>query len=255
MTPVELTYRFDGPADAPVLVLGSSLGATGAMWDDQIPAFSERYRVLRYDTRGHGGSPAPPGPYTMDELGADLLALLDRLEIERFSYCGLSLGGMIGMWTASEAPERVDRLVLCCTVSYFPPPELWNERIETVRAEGIGPMVEPALDRWLPADVRKARPEAEAHLRELISSIPAEGYAGCCEAIRDMDLRPRLASIEAPTLVLAGSDDPSTPAEKVRPLADAIGDARFVVIEGAAHIANMARPEAVTDAVLQHLSG
>jgi 3-oxoadipate enol-lactonase len=191
----------------------------------------------------------------MDELGADVLALLDRLEIERFSFCGLSIGGMIGMWTASDVPERVERLVLCCTVPYFPPPELWNERIETVRAEGIGPMVEPALDRWLPPDVRKARPEAEAHLRELISSIPAEGYAGCCEAIRDMDLRPRLASIEAPTLVLAGSDDPSTPAEKVRPLADAIRDARFVEIEGAAHIANVARPEAVTAAVLEHLSG
>jgi 3-oxoadipate enol-lactonase len=255
MSTVELNHSFEGPADAPVLVLGSSLGTTGAMWDDQIPAFSERFRVLRFDARGHGASPAPRGPYTMDELGADLLALLDRLEIERFSYCGLSLGGMIGMWTASEAPDRVDRLVLCCTVPYFPPPELWNERIETVRAEGMGPMVEPALDRWLPPDVREARPEAEAHLRAQIASIPPEGYAGCCEAIRDMDLRPRLASIEAPTLVLAGSDDPSTPAEKVRPLADAIGDARFVVIEGAAHIANMARPEAVTAAVLQHLSG
>jgi 3-oxoadipate enol-lactonase len=255
MSTVELNHSFDGPADAPVLVLGSSLGTTGAMWDDQIPAFSERYRVLRYDTRGHGSSPAPPGPYTMDELGSDLLALLDRLEIERFSYCGLSLGGMIGMWTASEAPARVERLVLCCTVPHFPPPELWNERIETVRAEGMGPMVEPALDRWLPPDVRQTRPEAEAHLRAQIASIPAEGYAGCCEAIRDMDLRPRLASIEAPTLVLAGSDDPSTPAEKVRPLADAIRDARFVEIEGAAHIANMARPEAVTAAVLQHLSG
>jgi 3-oxoadipate enol-lactonase len=255
MTPVELNHTFEGPENAPVLVLGSSLGTTGAMWDDQIPAFSQHFRVLRYDTRGHGGSPAPPGPYTMDELGADLLALLDRLEIERFSFCGLSIGGMIGMWTASEAPDRVDRLVLCCTVPYFPPPDLWNERIETVRAEGIGPMIEPALDRWLPRDVRKARPQAEAHLRELISSTPAEGYAGCCEAIRDMDLRPRLAAITAPTLVLAGSDDPSTPAEKVRPLVDAIDDAYFVEIDGAAHIANMARPEAVSAAVLQHLSG
>ena len=253
MTPVALAHSFDGPADASVLVLGSSLGTTGAMWDDQVPAFSERYRVLRYDTRGHGSSPAPPGPYTMDELGADLLALLDRLEIERFSYCGLSLGGMIGMWTASEAPERVDRLVLCCTVPYFPPPELWNERIETVRADGIGPMVEPALDRWLPPDVRDARPEAEAHLRELISSIPAEGYAGCCEAIRDMDLRGRLSAITAPTLVLAGSDDPSTPKDKVRPIADATGDASFVVIDGAAHIANVAQPDAFNRAVLGHL--
>jgi 3-oxoadipate enol-lactonase len=255
MTVVELNHAFDGPEDAPVLVLGSSLGTTGAMWDEQIPAFSERFRVLRFDTRGHGASPAPPGPYTMDELGADLLELLDRLEIEHFSFCGLSIGGMIGMWAASEAPDRVDRLVLCCTVPHFPPPDLWNERIEAVRAEGIEPMVEPALDRWLPRDVRMARPEAEAHLRAMIAAVPPEGYAGCCEAIRDMDLRPRLAAITAPTLVLAGSDDPSTPAEKVRPLAHAIDDAYFVEIDGAAHIANMARPEAVTAAVLQHLSG
>lgn len=254
MTAVALSHRFDGPEDAPVLVLGSSLGTSGAMWDEQIPAFSERFRVLRYDTRGHGGSPAPPGPYAMDELGTDLLALLDRLEIERFAFCGLSIGGMIGMWVASEAPERVEGLVLCCTVPHFPPPELWNERADTVRAEGMGPMVEPALERWLPPDVRKARPEAEAHLRQLIASTPPEGYAGCCEAIRDMDLRPRLANIEAPTLVLAGSDDPSTPAEKVRPLADAIAGAYFVEIEGAAHIVNVARPEAVSAAVLQHLS-
>ena len=255
MSAVELHHTFDGPEDAPVLVLGSSLGTTGAMWDDQVPAFSERFRVLRYDTRGHGGSPVPSGPYAMDDLGADLLALLDRLEIERASFCGLSIGGMIGMWAASESPERIDRLVLCCTVPHFPPPDLWNERIDTVRAEGMGPMVDPALERWLPDDVRKARPEAEAHLREQIASIPPEGYAGCCEAIRDMDLRPRLASIRASTLVLAGSEDPATPAENVRPLADAIDDAYFVEIDGAAHIANMAQPEAVSAAVLQHLAG
>jgi 3-oxoadipate enol-lactonase len=235
-------------------VLGSSLGTTGAMWDDNVPALSERFRLLRYDTRGHGGSPAPEGPYSMDELGADVLALLDRLELERVSFCGLSIGGMIGMWCASEQPQRFDRLVLCCTVPHFPPPELWNERIETVRAQGIEPMVEPALGRWLPPDVRAARPEAEEHLRALIRSTPAEGYAGCCEAIRDMDLRDRLAAIEAPTLVLAGSQDPSTPAEKVRAIADAVAGARYVELEGAAHIANISRPEEFSRAVLDHLT-
>jgi 3-oxoadipate enol-lactonase len=250
---MNLHHRFDGPEDAPVLVMGSSLGTSGAMWDEQVPAFSQSFRMLRYDTRGHGESPVPPGPYTMDELGADVLELLDRLGIERASFCGLSIGGMIGMWCASEAPERIERLVLCCTVPHFPPPELWNERADTVRAQGMEPMVEPALERWLPPDIRRARPEADEHLRAMIASTPPEGYAGCCEAIRDMDLRGRLSAIAAPTLVLAGSDDPSTPKDKVRPIADAIDGASFVVIEGAAHIANMAQPDAFNRAVLGHL--
>jgi 3-oxoadipate enol-lactonase len=250
----ELNHRFDGAAaGAPVLVLGSSLGTTGAMWDDQIPAFGERFRVLRYDTRGHGGSPAPPGPYAMDDLGADLLALLDRLELRRVSFCGLSIGGMIGMWAASEAPERFDRLVLCCTVPHFPPRELWDERADTVRASGMEPLVDAAIERWLTPEVRAARPEAEERLRAMLHSTPPEGYAGCCEAIRDMDLRGRLAAIEAPTLVLAGSEDPSTPPEKVRAIAEAVRGASYVELAGAAHIANMARPDAFNYAVLEHL--
>jgi 3-oxoadipate enol-lactonase len=249
----ELQHRFDGPPDAPVLVLGSSLGTTGAMWDENAEALGRRFRLLRYETRGHDGSPAPDGPYTMEELGADVLALLDRLELDRVSFCGLSIGGMIGMWLASEAPQRIDRLVLCCTVPYFPPRELWDERIETVRAKGIEPMVEPAIERWLPPELREARPDAAEHLRALIRSTPPEGYAGCCEAIRDMDLRERLGRIEAPTLVLAGSEDPSTPAEKVRPIAGAVRGARYVELDGAAHIANIARPEEFERAVLDHL--
>jgi 3-oxoadipate enol-lactonase len=251
---VQLHHRFDGPEDAPVLVLGSSLGTTHAMWDDQVPAFAERFRLLRYDTRGHGGSPAPPGPYAMAELGADVLALLDRLGFDRVSFCGLSIGGMIGMWVASEAPERIDRLVLCCTVPWFPPRELWDERAATVRSRGMEPLVDAAIERWLPPDVRAERPDLEERLRAMLRSTPPEGYAGCCEAIRDMDLRDRLAGIEAPALVLAGSDDPSTPPERVREVADAVPDARYVELRGAAHIANMARPDAFTRAVLEHLT-
>jgi 3-oxoadipate enol-lactonase len=253
MTTVALNHRFDGPEDAPVLVLGSSLGTSGAMWDDQVATFTDRFRVLRYDTRGHGGSPAPPGPYRMDELGADLLALLDLLEIERVSYCGLSLGGMIGMWAASEAPARVDRLVLCCTVPHFPPRELWDERAATVRARGMEPLVDGAIDRWLTPDARAERPEAEERLREMLRSTPPEGYAGCCEAIRDMDLRDRLGAIEAPTLVIAGSEDPSTPPARVRAIAGFVRRARYAELAGVAHIANMAAPEAFSDAVLDHL--
>jgi 3-oxoadipate enol-lactonase len=251
---VNLHYRLDGPEDAPVLVMGSSLGATGAMWDDNIDSLTEHFRVLRFDARGHGGSVAPPGPYSMDELGIDVIELLDRLRLGRVSYCGLSLGGMIGMWCASEQPQRFARLVLCCTVPHFPPRELWDERIDTVRSEGIEPMVEPALERWLPPEVRAERPEAEAHLRALIRSTSPEGYAGCCEAIRDMDLRDRLKAIQAPTLVVAGSDDPSTPPERVGELAAAIPGARYVELEGARHIANVARPAEFSQSVLDHLT-
>src|SRR4051794_41326311 len=141
---VELAHRFDGPAEAPVLVLGSSLGTTGAMWDDNVGALSERFRLLRYDTRGHGGSPAPEGPYSMDDLGADVLALLDRLELERVSFCGLSIGGVIGMWVASEAPQRVDPLLLFLPPPPVPPRAPWGEGIEIVRARGVEPLVEAA---------------------------------------------------------------------------------------------------------------
>jgi 3-oxoadipate enol-lactonase len=254
MTAVALHHRFDGPEDAPVLVMGSSLGTTHGMWDDQVPALAERFRLLRYDTRGHGGSPAPPGPYSMDELGRDVLALLDRLELERVSYCGLSIGGMIGMWVASEAPSRFDRLVLCCTVPHFPPRELWDERASTVRAQGMEPLVDATIERWLTPAVRAERPEAEEHLRAMFLSTPPEGYAGCCEAIRDMDLRDRLSGIAAPTLVIAGSEDPSTPPDRVREVAAAVRGAEFRVLEGAAHIANMARPEAFSRAVMEHLT-
>jgi 3-oxoadipate enol-lactonase len=250
---VDLAHRFDGPADAPVLVLGSSLGTTAAMWDDNVAALTERFRLLRYDTRGHGGSPAPSGPYSMDDLGADVLALLDRLGLERVFFCGLSIGGMIGMWVASEAPARIERLVLCCTVSHFPPRELWDERIEIVRAEGIEPMVDPALDRWLPPEVRAARPEAEEHLRTLIRATPPEGYAGCCEAIRDMDLTDRLMSISAPTLVIAGADDPATPPLHGQAIANGVPDARLEIVENAAHLANVEQPEAITERILAHV--
>ena len=157
------------------------------------------------------------------------------------------------MWCASEAPERIERLVLCCTVPHFPPPALWDERADVVRSQGLEPMVEPALERWLPEEVRRSRPDLVEHLRALIASTPPEGYAGCCEAIRDMDLRPRLGAISAPTLVVAASDDPSTPAERVRVIADAVRGAAYVEIPGAAHIANIAQPEAFEAAVLEFL--
>jgi 3-oxoadipate enol-lactonase len=250
---LELRHRFDGPEDAPVLVMSNSLGATCAMWDDQVQALSERFRLLRYDQRGHGASPVPNGPYTIADLGNDVLALLDRLELERVSFCGLSLGGMTGMWVASEAPERIDRLVLCCTTAYFPPRETWDERAATVRAEGLAPLLDATIERWLPERFREAHPETAERLRAMVRMTPREGYAGCCEAIREMDLRGALGRIEAPTLVIAGEEDPSTPPDRAREIVAAVPNARLELLAGAAHLANVARPEAFSRAILEHL--
>lgn len=250
---VELDYRLEGPEDAPVLVMANSLGTTFRMWDEQAPALSERFRLLRYDHRGHGGSPVPPGPYEMDDLGRDVLALLDRLEIERTSFCGLSIGGMVGMWLASEAPERIERLVLCCASARFEPPEAWSDRARTVRKSGVGEISAAVLERWFTPAFQKSRPDLVEWAGRMLRDTPAEGYAGCCEAIRDADLRGGLGAIQAPTLVIAGADDPAAPVDKAEFIHGSIPDARLVVVEQAAHLANVEQPEAVKRAILDHL--
>jgi 3-oxoadipate enol-lactonase len=251
---MRLHHRLDGPEGAPPLVLSSSLGTTHAMWDPQVAALAERFRVLRFDTRGHGRSPAPPGPYSIDDLGRDALELLDELGLERVSWCGLSLGGMLGMWAASEAPERFERVVLACTSAHFPPPEMWDERARDAREKGMGALADASLDRWLTPEFRDARPELADWLRAMVAATPAEGYACCCEAIRDMNLFERLGRIAAPTLVIAADDDPSTPpAVHVEPIAAAIPGARMTVLAGARHLANVEQPDAFTRAMLEHL--
>ena len=250
---VALHHTLEGPEDAPVLVTSNSLGTTLRMWDDQASALRERLRLLRYDHRGHGDSPVPPGPYKIDGLSRDILALLDRLEVERFSCCGLSVGGAVGIWLANEVPERVERLVLCCTAARFAPPEQWDERAETVRADGVGAIAGAVLERWFTPSFRESHPEVVEWAGGMLRNTPAEGYAGCCEAIRDADLRSRLGAIRAPTLVVAGADDPAAPAEEAELIRDSVPDARLVVVEQAAHLANVEQPEAVTQAVLEHL--
>jgi 3-oxoadipate enol-lactonase len=251
----DLHYRLEGPEAAPVLVLSSSLGTTLGMWDEQAAALGARFRLLRYDHRGHGGSPVPPGPYTIEDLGRDVLALLDRLEIERCSFCGLSLGGMVGMWLASEAPERVERLVLCCTSAALGPPEMWAKRAAAVRAGGMEAVAEAVLERWFTPAFRAERRETIEWAAKMLRNTPPEGYAGCCEAIREMDLRDRLGGIRAPTLVIAGAEDPATPVEHAERIHAAIPDARLAVIPQAAHLANVEQPEAVTREILEHLGG
>jgi 3-oxoadipate enol-lactonase len=248
---VTLHYRLDGPHGAPPLMLCNSLGTTLEMWDPQVEALTTRFRLVRYDRRGHGRSPAPPGPYSIEDLGRDALDLLDDLGIERASFCGLSIGGMVGMWLASEAPERIDRLVLCSTAPTLPPREQWLDRAATVRADGVSAIADAALDRWF-------TPLAPESLREsfraMLVGTPAEGYAGCCEALADLDLRDRLAAIGAATLVVTGEGDPVAPPETGEQLAASISGARHVTVAGARHITNAEQPSTFTQHVLAHLT-
>ncbi|HZI90376.1 MAG TPA: 3-oxoadipate enol-lactonase [Thermoleophilaceae bacterium] len=250
-----LHHRLDGPGDAPVLVLSGSLGTTQAMWDAQAPVLTQHFRLLRYDQRGHGASETPPGPYEIADLGRDVLALLDQLGLERVSFCGMSIGGMTGMWLGINAPERIDRLVLSCTAAHFPPREQWDERAGIARSNGVAALADAALERWFTPGFTRDRPDEIERFRGMLGATPGEGYAGCCEAIRDMDLRAGLGRIRAPTLVIAGDDDPSTPPERGQEIADTVPGARLIVLEDARHIANVAQPEAYTGAVLAHLEG
>jgi 3-oxoadipate enol-lactonase len=249
---VELHYVLEGPADAPVLVMSNSLGTTLHVWDEQAPVLRERFRLLRYDHRGHGGSSVPTGSYSMEDLGGDVLALLDRLEVERFSFCGLSIGGMVGMWLASEVPQRVERLVLCCTSAQFAP-DAYDSRAQTVRAEGVGVIVDAVLERWFTPKFRASHPEVVEWGGSMLRNTPVEGYAGCCEAIRDAELGSRLGAIAAPTLVIAGADDPAAPVNQAELIRDSILDARLLAVEEAAHLANVEQSEEVTRAILEHL--
>jgi 3-oxoadipate enol-lactonase len=224
------------------------------VWDDQLPSLVEHFRVLRYDQRGHGRSPAPPGPYTIAELAGDALDLLDRLGLERVSFCGVSLGGMTGMWLAVNAPERLDRLALCCTSAYLPPRENWTDRAATVRARGMDAVVDAALERWFTPALRRLRPDAVERTRRALLDMSAEGYAGCCEAIAAHDLRAELGSIRAPTLVLAAADDPATPPEHGRLIAETVEGARLVVLERGRHLAAVEHPGECARAVLAHLA-
>jgi 3-oxoadipate enol-lactonase len=249
----KLFHRLDGPVDAPVLVLSDSLGARHTMWDAQAPALAERFRLLRYDHRGHGQSEVPDGPYEIADLGRDVVGLLDELGLERASVCGLSLGGMTGMWLAINHPERLDRLVLLCTSAKLGPPEMWAERARTVRAEGTGAVAEAGVGRWLTAGFRQAHPDTAEWLRAMIAATPAEGYAACCGVIERMDLTAGLPEIHAPTLVIAGAQDPATPPEHAEGIAAGIPGARLEVLGPAAHLANIEQPEAVTRLILEHL--
>ena len=237
-----LAYRIDGPEAKPALVLASSLGTTWELWDAQLPALAQDFRVVRFDHPGHGRSPIPDAPVTVESIADGVVELLDALELERVSFCGLSLGGMVGMALALRAPERLDRLVLCCTAAYLGPPEGWHDRAGIVRAHGTSAIAEAVLGRWFTERFRDESPATAARFREMLEAIPAEGYAACCEAIAGWDARASVNAIRTPTLVISGEDDVATPPEDGAFLAASIPGAELMVLPGCAHLANVEQP-------------
>lgn len=253
MTNVALHHRVEGNAHGPPVLLAPSLGTTLGMWDELAAALWERYRVVRIDTRGHGGSPAPKGPYTVDELVGDVLTLTERLGIDRFAMVGLSLGGAIAQTLALRAPERLTAMVLACTGPSFGDPANWWQRAAEVRAAGMSGLVEPSKQRWFTPDFPRQRPDRSNQLLKQLAHTSPEGYASCCEALAQFDVSGRLGEITTPTRVIVGADDEVSPPSVGRTLRDGIPNADLVVIDEASHIANVAQPGTFNTAVLQHL--
>ena len=246
-----MTHTDDGPRDAPVLVLAGSLGSTLEMWRPQA-ALAETFRVIRIDHRGHGGSPAPPGPYRIADLAGDALALLDALDVDRVAWCGLSLGGMVGMYLGSEAPDRLTSLTLCCTTAHFPDPAPWRERIRAVRAGGTASIAESTVARWFTPGWAGRNPDVVAEAVRMVAGTDDAGYLACCQAIEAWDHRDRLPAVAVPTLVIAGADDLATPVEPhARTLADTIPEARLAVLDGA-HLATIEQAAGATALIAAH---
>jgi 3-oxoadipate enol-lactonase len=251
---VAVSYRVDGQADAPVVVLSNSLGATRAMWDPQLPAFAERYRVVTYDTRGHGDSSAPPGQYTLDDLVDDLVALLDEVGARRAHVVGVSLGGMTAMRLAARNPERVHRLALLCTSAKVDP-QPFLDRARAVREAGTAPIAPAVVSRWLTQPYAAAHPDLVARLEAMVAGADDEGYAACCEVVVRMDLRGDLARIAAPTLVVSGADDLALPPVHQEAIVEGIPGAELISVSPGAHLANLEQPLEITSALIAHVDG
>lgn len=233
-----LAWRMEGPSDAPVLVLAHALGASSVMWQAQATALCDEYRVLRYDSRGHGASDITPGPYSIARLGQDVLGLIDALGLEKVSFCGLSMGGFVGQWLGVNAPHRLHRLVLANTAAYMGPPEGWTARIETALQQGMAAVAEGALARWFTPGYQEAEPETVETIRQAVLANAPQGYAACAAAIAVMDQRESIRQITVPTLVIGGSADPATPLACAEELHAAISGSRLEVLH-AAHLSNI----------------
>jgi 3-oxoadipate enol-lactonase len=231
-------YVLEGQSESPVLLFSNSLGANYSTWDPQAHEFRKKLRVLRYDTRGHGQSPPTPGTYSIELLGRDVIAMLDALDLDRIHFCGLSMGGMIGMWLALNAPERLNKLVLSNTAAKIGTAEGWNARIEAVQKNGMKSVASGILERWFTPALRQKAPETMANILKMLEETNPEGYVACCAAVRDFDCREQLNNIRTPTLVIAGAHDSATPPEGGRFLARQIPGVRFVELD-AAHLSNI----------------
>lgn len=244
--------RIDGEPAAPALVLSNSLGTDLHMWDPQIPEFARRFRVIRYDTRGHGESAVTKGPYSIEQLGRDVLGVMDALGVERAHFCGLSLGGMTGTWLAANDGYRIDRLVLANTAARIPNAEAYDTRIQNVRAGGMQAVAPAVIERWFTPSFIALHGEEVARTRAMLERCPAEGYIAACAAVRDMDQRGHLKAITRPTLVIAGMHDVPTPPSEARALVDAIGGAQYLELP-ASHLSNIEAAPLFTAAVLDFL--
>jgi 3-oxoadipate enol-lactonase len=245
-------YELAGPEGAAALVFSNSLGTSLEMWEPQMSALSQSFRILRYDTRGHGQSSVAPRPYTIEQLADDVLGLLDELGFERVHFCGLSMGGMIGMSLAMRVPSRIKNLVLCNTAPKIGSPEIWNTRIDTVRKGGMQAVVDGVLERWFTPMFRSGSPKAIDCTKRMLLNTPVEGYAAGCAAVRDMDAREAISSIRVPTLVISGTHDPVTPPADGHFMADRIAGAGYRELP-TAHLSNIEASAAFTMAVLSFL--
>jgi 3-oxoadipate enol-lactonase len=254
---IHINYRIDGPEGAPWVTMSNSLATTHRMWDAQMAAFTQRYRVLRYDKRGHGETDVPPGPYSFELLADDALALLDALGIARTHFVGLSMGGMTGMTMALRRPSVLQTLVLCDTTSKDPlgDPALWQQRIDAVTAAGsMEAMVESTVGRFLTPATVAGRPERADAVRAMVRATPMAGYIACCQAIAKLNLTHRLPEISIPTMVVVGADDPATTVEMARTIHTGIAGSELVILKDAAHLSNLEQPEAFNEAVLGFLA-
>jgi len=248
-----LNVTVEGRDGGPTLMLSNSLGSTLQMWEPQMRALTQVFRVIRYDRRGHGKSQVPPAPYSIARFGRDALAILDDLNIERVHWCGVSMGGMVGQWLAAHAPERVGKLVLANTTCYYPDPTIWEARIKAVRDGGLAVVADTVIGGWLTQEFRDHNPEVADRMKATLLATPVEGYLACCEALSRLDLREDLSRIKSPTLVIAGRYDKSTPIAMAEAIRSRIAGANMTILD-AAHISNVEAAGAFNDAVLGFLT-
>jgi 3-oxoadipate enol-lactonase len=240
-----IRYELSGPETAPVLVFSNSLGTDVSLWDSQEPEMAKKYRVLRYDKRGHGQSSAPVGPYSIEILGRDVVGLLDFLHFDKVNFCGLSIGGQTGMWLGANASQRLKKLILCNSAAKIGTIEWWNTRIESVRKAGMKGVAPGVIERWFTAGFRAKQPPEVARIQRVLEGLDVEGYLACAAAVRDFDFREKLGGIHVPTLVISGTHDPAATAADGRWASEQIPGAKYVELD-AAHLSNIEQRDRFT---------